>query len=76
MTGQFEIDDQGRPVPNAYVPCEGCGEACPMVILHGDGLDIARDPNVRVWCPKCWAVQGAEEITQAAAESEEGRGHV
>lgn len=68
FSGSFDVDENGNPVPNTYVPCAGCGEACPLVTLIGDGLDIARNPNIRVLCAKCWAVEGAEQITAEAAK--------
>lgn len=66
--GSFEVDESGRPVPNAWVPCHRCGEMCPIVVLAGTADDIEHDPKIRMWCEECFVAAGVEALTSAANE--------
>lgn len=67
--GSFEVDENG-PVPNAWVPCQSCGEMCPLVILAGTADEVEHDPNIRVWCEDCFVSAGVDAITAATSETD------
>lgn len=67
----FETDENGRPKPNAYVQCAGCGEATGITVIAGTADDITRSPAIAVWCPACAIAREAEDITGAAMKGKQ-----